>query len=158
VRLAEDVIKEYRNDDLIIYWNPKLCAHPGYCWKGLPLVFKPGERPWVDMQAASPKEIIKTVDTCPTGALTYDLPEGSSLDPQTASGPGWVNYKKGQPALARVKVIKNGPLMIDGPVQVYDSQGNLIKEYHQFALCRCGMSGNKPFCDGAHARKGWKAE
>ncbi|HWP97269.1 MAG TPA: (4Fe-4S)-binding protein [Syntrophomonadaceae bacterium] len=157
-RLADDVVKEYRTDDLIVYWNAKLCAHPGFCWRGLPRVFKPQERPWVDMRAASAEQIIKTVDTCPTGALRYELPEGSKVDPQTAQGPGWVNYKKGEPSLAKIRVIKNGPLLIEGLSQIFNSQGKLIKEYHQFMLCRCGMSNNKPFCDGAHVSKGWKAE
>jgi Uncharacterized conserved protein len=110
------------------------------------------------MQAASPVEIIKTVDTCPTGALVYELPEGSEVDPELARGPGWVHYKQEEPAIAKIKIIKNGPLMVDGQSEVYDSGGNLIKKYHQFAFCRCGFSANKPFCDGAHLPNRWKDE
>jgi uncharacterized Fe-S cluster protein YjdI len=152
----EDILKEYATEDLIVYWKPKLCAHPGFCWKGLPQVFNPRKRPWVDMQAASPEEIINTINTCPTGALTYALPEGSKVDPQKAQGPGWVNYRKGEPAITRIKMLKNGPLMVEGPTEIYDTERKLIKQYHQFALCRCGFSSNKPFCDGAHIRQGWK--
>lgn len=155
-RMATDVVREYSTPDLTVYWKPNLCAHPGYCWRGLPKVFNPSRRPWVDMQAAGPEEIIKTIDTCPTGALTYDLPEGSKVDPKLARGPGWAHFKKDEPAIVRIKVLKNGPLMVEGPSEVYDAEGKLIKKYHQFALCRCGLSSNKPFCDGAHFKQGWK--
>lgn len=154
--MSEDVRREYSTADLIVYWNPKLCAHPGFCWKGLPQVFRPKKRPWVNMQAASPEEIITTINTCPTGALTYALPEGSKVDPEKAKGPGWVDYKKREPAITRIKVLKDGPMMIEGPSEIYDAEGKLIKKYHQFALCRCGLSLNKPFCDGAHFLQGWK--
>jgi CDGSH-type Zn-finger protein len=47
----------------------------------------------------------------------------------------------------------NGPLIIHGPVKIVDAQGNEFipppgKE--AIALCRCGRSGTKPFCDGSH--------
>jgi len=157
-RFAEDIVKEYSTKDLIVYWNPKICSHPGYCWRDLPDVFNPERRPWVDLQAARPEEIIKTIDICPTGALMYDLPEGSKVDPRMARGPGWVHFKKSEPTVTRIKVAKNGPLVIEGPSEIYDAGGNLIKKYHQFALCRCGLSLNKPFCDGAHFKQGWKEE
>lgn len=157
-RLAEDVVKQYSTNDLVVFWNPKLCSHPGYCWRELPQVFNPQNRPWINMQAASPQEIIKTIDICPTGALTYDLPEGSNVNLESAKGPGWVHYKKEEPAIAKIKVLKNGPLIIEGPSEIFDFQGKLIKKYHQFSLCRCGLSANKPFCDGMHFKKGWKEE
>jgi uncharacterized Fe-S cluster protein YjdI len=156
--LAKDVIKQYSTKDLIVFWNPKLCAHPGYCWRELPQVFNPARRPWIDMHAASPEDIIKIIDICPTGALTYDLPEGSIVNPELARGPGWAHFKKGEPAITKIKVLKNGPLIIEGPSEIYDTEGKLIKKYHQFSLCRCGLSSNKPFCDGKHFQKGWKDE
>jgi len=154
--MTEDIVKEYSTEDLTVYWNPKVCSHPGYCWQGLPKVFDPARRPWVDLKAASPEEIIKIIDTCPTGALMYDLPEGSKVDPGIARGPGWVQFKKSEPAVTRIKVARNGPLVVEGPSEVYDAEGKLIKKYHQFAFCRCGLSLKQPFCDGAHFKQGWK--
>lgn len=58
-----------------------------------------------------------------------------------------------------IKVRQNGPYLIDGnDVKVVDWNG---KEYKlaqsPFALCRCGGSTNKPFCDGTHSKIGFKA-
>ena len=63
--------KEYSNGELTVIWKPDVCIHSGNCVKGSPEVFKPGERPWVKIEAASSEEIRKTIDTCPSGALSY---------------------------------------------------------------------------------------
>lgn len=54
----------------------------------------------------------------------------------------------------------DGPLVVDGPVTIIDHQGNpftIPTEKPLVALCRCGQSANKPFCDGAHKRCGFQA-
>jgi CDGSH iron-sulfur domain-containing protein 3 len=52
----------------------------------------------------------------------------------------------------------NGPLLVKGPIRLIDAEGN---EYpvrgRTIALCRCGASADKPFCDGSHNRIGFKA-
>jgi CDGSH-type Zn-finger protein len=50
----------------------------------------------------------------------------------------------------------NGPLLVQGALSVHAPDGTLLKEDVQVALCRCGQSGNKPFCDGSHARTGFR--
>jgi uncharacterized Fe-S cluster protein YjdI len=69
--------RKYQTDDLIVYWIPDKCTHACACWRGLPEVFRLGERPWVVMSGASPEEIIETIDKCPSDALKYELPAGS---------------------------------------------------------------------------------
>lgn len=59
-------------------------------------------------------------------------------------------------AKATIKVRDNGPLLISGDVQLVDAEGNAIETREQFALCRCGRSEKKPFCDGAH-RQGFES-
>jgi CDGSH-type Zn-finger protein len=52
-----------------------------------------------------------------------------------------------------IRLRDNGPLVIDGPVRVIDAEGNeftLPTEKPLLALCRCGHSQRKPFCDGSH--------
>lgn len=83
-----DQKREYKTDDLVIHWDSEKCTHACTCWQTLPQVFKPKERPWVNATAASPEEIIKTIDLCPSRALTYSLPEGSKVDPALARGFG----------------------------------------------------------------------
>lgn len=63
--------KEYSNGELTVIWKPDVCIHSGNCVKGLPEVFKPGERPWVRVEKASSRELRQTIDTCPSGALSY---------------------------------------------------------------------------------------
>ena len=51
----------------------------------------------------------------------------------------------------------NGPLFVRGKVQIVDAQGDVIREDTRIALCRCGQSANKPFCDGTHQAVGFRA-
>ncbi|MQG73768.1 MAG: CDGSH iron-sulfur domain-containing protein [SAR202 cluster bacterium] len=60
-------------------------------------------------------------------------------------------------AKVSIQPTKNGPYIIRGNVQITDSEGNeLDVQKAVIALCRCGNSSNKPFCDGTHARMGWQ--
>ena len=45
---------------------------------------------------------------------------------------------------------EDGPYVVSGPVKLTDVDGRQIPHDEQMALCRCGQSGNKPFCDGTH--------
>jgi len=63
--------KEYTNGNITIVWKPSLCKHSGNCVKGSPNVFKPGEKPWIDAHGEDSDAIMKTIDTCPSGALSY---------------------------------------------------------------------------------------
>ena len=59
--------------------------------------------------------------------------------------------------MAEIKVTLNGPYLVTGDdVSLKDANGNMIEPpRHPFALCRCGGSMNKPFCDGTHSRIGF---
>jgi CDGSH-type Zn-finger protein len=52
----------------------------------------------------------------------------------------------------------NGPIKVEGNLSLQDHEDNPIptREDRPFFLCRCGGSGNKPFCDGSHTRVGFK--
>ena len=59
----------------------------------------------------------------------------------------------------KISVGNNGPLRIEGEFAICDATG---KEFGLagrtvISLCRCGLSENKPFCDGAHARQGFQS-
>ncbi|TVY07827.1 CDGSH iron-sulfur domain-containing protein [Paenibacillus cremeus] len=54
--------------------------------------------------------------------------------------------------MAEIKVLDDGPLLASG-VTVVDGEGNPLKTKEQVYLCRCGLSANKPFCNGAHKGK-----
>jgi CDGSH-type Zn-finger protein len=59
-----------------------------------------------------------------------------------------------------IKARHNGPYKVTGPVRLIDADGNeydLGEEGVPIALCRCGGSSTKPFCDGTHKRNGFEA-
>lgn len=62
---------EYTNGEVTVVWKPELCAHAGNCVKSLPDVYKPKNRPWVNIDAATTEGIKAQMKTCPSGALTY---------------------------------------------------------------------------------------
>lgn len=65
---------------------------------------------------------------------------------------------KEQPAVestivdTKVEVAPNGPLLVYGNLTVRDQQGTETKKYKVTAFCRCGLSANKPYCDGSHVK------
>lgn len=60
----------------------------------------------------------------------------------------------------KVSIRPNGPYLIEGPISLTDTAGNAIDTSDKkiIALCRCGASVNKPFCDGTHGKVGFAAE
>jgi CDGSH-type Zn-finger protein len=58
----------------------------------------------------------------------------------------------------QITVWDNGPYLVKGSIEFTDVEGNHVRiERETIALCRCGGSANKPFCDGTHARSGFAA-
>jgi CDGSH-type Zn-finger protein len=60
-----------------------------------------------------------------------------------------------------IRVRPNGPLLVEGSVQLFDSQGNpypINPDKPSIALCRCGASARRPFCDGAHKTSGFACD
>lgn len=63
-------------------------------------------------------------------------------------------------ALVEVKTRNNGPLRVEGPFRLFDADGveyDLGGQGEVVALCRCGGSSTKPFCDGTHSKVGFQA-
>jgi uncharacterized Fe-S cluster protein YjdI len=140
-----DIIKEYSNGEVTIVWNPDICIHSANCFKGLSSVFNPRARPWIDIHGADSDAIRKQVALCPSGALSMK-----------DESPGQKSVSA-QPATTEVVVIKNGPLKVKGTLVIKHKNGR--EEIQQeIYLCRCGQSGNKPYCDGTHKKCGFTDE
>ena len=56
-----------------------------------------------------------------------------------------------------IDIIKNGPFIVNGAVELKDAEGNAYPAKQRIALCRCGASTTKPFCDGTHSKVGFQA-
>ncbi|MEZ4241598.1 MAG: CDGSH iron-sulfur domain-containing protein [Myxococcota bacterium] len=60
-------------------------------------------------------------------------------------------------AALEVRPAPNGPLLVSGGVEVRDASGAVVFRGAKAALCRCGQSATKPFCDGTHRKVGFQA-
>jgi len=71
----KDITKTYTRDGVTVVWQPKKCIHSAICFKGLPTVFDPRKRPWINMDGAPGQDIINQVKKCPSGALSLQMDE-----------------------------------------------------------------------------------
>lgn len=131
----------YSNGELTIIWKKELCIHSTRCWRGLNSVFRPGERPWIKPEGAGTEAIRSQIDQCPSGALSYRAASEDREPPQEDQ--------------ARVEVSPDGPLLVSGPCTIVHPDGRAETRERTTALCRCGHSANKPFCDGSHKGAGF---
>ena len=134
--------KTYSNEDITVIWTPDVCIHSTRCWKASLAVFNPKRRPWIDMNGGTTDEIIKIVDNCPSGALSYERNDN-------------MNERKEQTRQATVLVSKGGPYLVKGKFVFVGTDGKEEIKEGSVALCRCGGSNNKPFCDGTHRKIGF---
>lgn len=141
------ITKKYTNGEITVVWKPDLCIHATNCFTELPKVFIPYERPWVDMKGASTNEIIDTVGHCPTDALTFYWNNENKKD-----------KKEKEKVATELSIMKNGPFLIKGSFKIFDTDGNEIVTESTAALCRCGQTKNKPFCDGSHVNAGFNVD
>ena len=128
--------KQYPGEKATISYDMRRCIHAAACVKGNAQVFDANRKPWVEPDAAPPEELAAVVERCPSGALSIADGVGASLL-QT-------------PAENHVRIAPNGPLYFRGNVSVERMDGEPIHSDTRIALCRCGSSENKPFCDGSH--------
>jgi uncharacterized Fe-S cluster protein YjdI len=120
-------MKRYPGKGLEVTFDPARCLHAAECVRGLPAVFDTGRRPWIDPDQADAGELAEVVWRCPSGALHVVGPveepdRPTRIDPQPA-----------------------GPLFVRGDLRIVVA-GEEMSETRA-ALCSCGQSANRPFCD-----------
>jgi len=67
------MIKHYPKEDIQVVWDNSKCIHSGNCSRGLASVFKPRDKPWIQVDNATKDEIINQVNKCPSGALSIKI-------------------------------------------------------------------------------------
>lgn len=125
----------YDGEKIAITYDLKRCIHAGECVKGLPGVFAPDRKPWVDPDAADPDQIMAVIGRCPSGALHAERKDGGAGE--------------AAPEGNTATVVPDGPLYLRGDLAVTLPDGTVIRDT-RMALCRCGASKIKPFCDNSH--------
>lgn len=138
--------KEYSNGDITIVWEAEKCIHSERCWRGLSDVFDPQKRPWINANGAETATITAQIDQCPSGALRYRQQNKDQAGHATT-----------QQTSTKVTVLADGPLIVNGTIEVELQNGDKVTKQDKTALCRCGHSDQKPYCDGSHSKAGFKS-
>lgn len=71
-RMRPGVERAYHGEGFVVTWEPALCVHSERCFRSLPRVFRPWDRPWVHVGEASAERIAEVVATCPSAALKFE--------------------------------------------------------------------------------------
>ena len=131
--------RAFRAPDLMLYDDLPLCTHAGFCgdrfrtvWQMLPESDDPQIR----------ERIRRMTSLCPSGRIVTELPDSPSRDEPTF-----------EPSIA---IERDGPVWVRGGVPVIAADGTPYEVRNRQTLCRCGGSGNKPFCDGTHRMNGFR--
>jgi uncharacterized Fe-S cluster protein YjdI len=78
-----DTRKSYVGTDITVSYDRTICTHAAECVRGLPAVFDPQARPWIQPDHAPPAEVVATIARCPSGALRIEAtssPAGDAVD------------------------------------------------------------------------------
>jgi uncharacterized Fe-S cluster protein YjdI/CDGSH-type Zn-finger protein len=135
--------RTYRGAQVEVSFDADLCIHAAECVRGLPGVFDRNRRPWIVADNAADLDLVAVIERCPSGALQYQHLDGSAAE---------------QPAsTTTVTPVENGPLLLRGALRVHGMDG-VEQILPRAALCRCGQSQNKPFCDNSHLEAGFQAQ
>ena len=132
----KNIVKKYSKEDLTVIWKPDQCIHSEKCFKGLPNVFNPNQRPWINLDKADNDKIKDQINHCPSGALSFLKHKEETVAPTSEA--------------VVVQVMARGPILVKGTVKVQGVDGQITESSQSTAFCRCGLSSNKPLCDGSH--------
>ena len=132
---VEDRQDTYAGKEIVVLDNRGTCCHFGNCTDHLPEVFHHETGPFVTPDGASPENIVDIVRACPSGALGY-IRDGETYE--------------GELREQEIYVAHNASYYVRGGVELEGEPMNKGALREHYALCRCGKSRNKPFCDGSH--------
>jgi CDGSH-type Zn-finger protein/uncharacterized Fe-S cluster protein YjdI len=135
--MSDSKIFKYEGKSGAVAWNGDLCIHVGECGRAEGELFVAGRKPWCQPDTTGDEgELVQILQRCPTGALSYEK-EGAVVDESPVS----VNT---------IVVANNGPLYASGDLDIAAATESTPGIRYRAALCRCGESKNKPFCDNSH--------
>mgnify|MGYP000899923223 CR=1 FL=1 len=133
---AQATVREGRDIDMgdavSLCAHAKFCQRHGDAWHLLHVDSGDG---------AGRAELVEMIDLCPTGRLTHrDKGTSEWQDPDLPE---------------EVFLVQNGPICMTGGVALHREDGATVDTRNRIAVCRCGHSANKPYCDGTHLSVGY---
>lgn len=136
-RPIKDGAEVYEGPNLTLLDNEQYCAYARFCdAKG---------RVWNLVMEGTPetdKLATREACNCPAGRLMMQDKLGNAIEPKLEQEIGVIEDRV---------LGCSGPLWVKGGIHVESSNGKSYEVRNRQTLCRCGQSGNKPFCDGSHA-------
>ena len=139
--MSDKQVFDYPGSEIDVHWDGRLCIHIGECGNAAGELFVGGREPWCLPDTTTRSEVREICERCPSGALTYSDKDGT---PESA------------PAQNTVTVSYNGPLFAHGDLVIEGAPQEMQGVRFRAALCRCGHSQNKPFCDNSHIQAGFE--
>ncbi len=131
----------YPGSEIDVQWDGRLCIHIGECGSSADELFEGDRNPWCIPDKCSKAQVREVVQRCPSGALAFRDKAGTPEQAQAENC---------------VVVVYNGPLYASGDLALEGAPDDMPGVRFRAALCRCGQSGNKPFCDNSHLKAGFE--
>lgn len=138
--MSETKVFNYPGKAIDVQWDGRLCIHIGECGNAKGDLFVGGREPWCVPDLSTPQEVREICERCPSGALTYADREGGTEAPAAEN---------------TVMVTYRGPLYVTGDLLIEGAPEDMPGVRFRAALCRCGASKRKPFCDNSHLDAGF---
>jgi len=139
--MSDKKVFNFPGGEIDVQWDGRLCIHIGECGNAKGDLFVGGREPWCVPDQAGTAEVREICERCPSGALTY-------------------TDKTGAPEQAEVEntltVAYSGPLFVQGRLSIEGASTDMPGVGFRAALCRCGQSKYKPFCDNSHLSAGFE--
>ncbi len=135
--MPKKTIFEYQGEAQTVTWDRRLCIHVGECGRAKGDLFVAGRDPWCQPDVSTQDNVEAVVARCPTGALAVQTAAGDFLTEDA-------------PTENEVLIANDGPLYLSGDLSVDGASDDMHSVTRRAALCRCGASKNKPFCDNSH--------
>jgi CDGSH-type Zn-finger protein/uncharacterized Fe-S cluster protein YjdI len=140
--MSNDKITKYPGKNIDVQWDGRLCIHIGECGYSQGELFVGGRDPWCQPDLVNDENVRKVIRRCPSGALSYDDRAGGDNEKSPKSN--------------TVQVVYKGPLFLHGELDIENAPQDMPGVRFRAALCRCGQSNNKPFCDNSHLKAGFE--
>jgi CDGSH-type Zn-finger protein len=142
ITARESVVPGGKN--IVVKFDPSLCMESGFCGNRNATL---QQMVLATNDSVVRAQVMAMIERCPSGSLTYSMSEGeANIEPDfprqvavtteiTSDGP------------------IDGPLWITGHIPIERADGNALETRNRVTLCNCGLSKNKPLCDGTHRPK-----
>lgn len=145
--MSKTKLNSYTGTQYTVTWDRSICTHSEECIRTDSKLFEQGRAPWGQPDLVEFAELDRVVRRCPSGAIQYHATQASDSEAELLEKPEPVNT-----AIS----IPNGPLYVRGNLSIVGSDPENPTPARRVALCRCGHSKNKPFCDNSHIAAGFK--